>query len=599
MLIYNYHKEFLGIDEGDLKTLGFSNLLQLRSESADFADLFVKTPGFVHNFKHVHWIDFVTCAEGSEDSKVIIRANGKNFKATLDIKTAYLVDNPTEEAYLVNLVNVRALTHNENEQVAGDVFEKPAARTSTENTAIFNTPKPMDTVQKEPEEKVEIEHDPYEQSTTDTLDILESKPDIVEDIYEDTPIDLGDDLLEIDNDLLDLGDDLLVSEAEGSFVESHEPEIEAEPVHEEQPAVKPTVKPESKLDTIPAPTLILNAGADYVYDPHLASDELGLPVDLIEEFIQDFISQAAEFKDELYVSVHDGNLDNIKILSHKLKGVAANLRIEDAFEVLTTINTSEDSDEIIVNMDMFYRIIDKLAGKTAEESVATGPAVSAPETEEITNNSEDDIVLDFKDDFSQEPKIEMDIADDLEIPEEIIGLEEPAEELLDFKEEPEIEINIADDLEIPEEIIGLEEPAEEPAEELLDFKEDEPEIEINIADDLEIPEQTHQEIPQVLYNKDVAASEIGLDAQSFEELFEDYVAEGNTKCNKINTAIQENNSDLWKSTAVKLKGMSDNMRIHDFTSELESIINTEDSSVAKEAIDTISAKLEQISNAEV
>ena len=65
MLIYNYQKEFVGIDESDLKALGFSDLAQLRSESADFANFFVKTPGFVHNFKHVHWIDFVTCADGN------------------------------------------------------------------------------------------------------------------------------------------------------------------------------------------------------------------------------------------------------------------------------------------------------------------------------------------------------------------------------------------------------------------------------------------------------------------------------------------------------------------------------------------------------
>ena len=71
MLIYNYKKEFLGIDEADLEALGLNNLEELRSESADFADLFVKTPGHIHNFKHVHWIDYVTNKDGAE-AKVII-----------------------------------------------------------------------------------------------------------------------------------------------------------------------------------------------------------------------------------------------------------------------------------------------------------------------------------------------------------------------------------------------------------------------------------------------------------------------------------------------------------------------------------------------
>ena len=108
-----------------------------------------------------------------------------------------------------------------------------------------------------------------------------------------------------------------------------------------------------------------------------------------------------------------------------------------------------------------------------------------------------------------------------------------------------------------------------------------------------------QDNSQILYNKTSAANEIGIDSQNFNELFEDYTAESNNACSKINEAIEKNDPGSWKSSAIKLKGMSDNMRIHDFTSELESIIHTQDSNIAKVAIDTISAKLEQISNIEV
>jgi hypothetical protein len=41
------------------------------------------------------------------------------------------------------------------------------------------------------------------------------------------------------------------------------------------------------------------------------------------------------------------------------------------------------------------------------------------------------------------------------------------------------------------------------------------------------------------------------------------------------------------------------MRIHDFTAELESIIHIQDSNEAKEALDAISTKLQQISSREV
>ena len=72
MLIYNSRKEFQGIDEKDLSALGCKTLSELRAESADFADLFVRTPGFIHNFKYVHWIDYITYGGSSTTPKAII-----------------------------------------------------------------------------------------------------------------------------------------------------------------------------------------------------------------------------------------------------------------------------------------------------------------------------------------------------------------------------------------------------------------------------------------------------------------------------------------------------------------------------------------------
>ncbi|EDZ61710.1 protein containing Hpt domain [Sulfurimonas gotlandica GD1] len=564
MLIYNYKKEFVGIDESDLKALGFSDLSQLRSESADFADLFVKTPGFVHNFKHVHWIDFVTCAEGSEASKVIIHANGKNFRCTLDIKTAYLVDDASQKAYIINLLNLRALTHSENEQVAGDILEKPAPRISNQSTAIFNTPdfssdfnddKHDKVITSEPTEKIEVTHDPYEISPIDTIDALELNPKVVEDIYENAPIDLGDDLLEPD------------------YIEE-----EVEEVQDIEPELEPVKEPLKRLYT-----QVLHVGNDYVYDPHLASDELGLPVDLIEEFIQDFISQANDFKDDLYKSLNDGNMDNVKILSHKLKGVAANLRIEDAFEVLSTINTSDNTDEIKTNMDTFYLIIEKLSTKSIQ------PVASAPipeSIEEDISNEDDDLVLSFKDDeFSkmdeitlEEPKIE-----DYEVPQKIEMPELADDDFLTFDDSKD-ENEGLEEITLSNELNALDE--------------------ITLDDELDSIEEVETEkiipkISSIHYNKAQAANEIGIEAENFEALFNDYMIEGNKACSDINNAIEQGNHSSWRQTAIKLKGMSDNMRIHDFTVELESIINTEDSNEAKEAVDSIITKLQQISSREV
>jgi len=113
MLIYNYKKEFVGMDEQDLKILGFTDLSALLAQTSDIADFFVREPGFVHNFKHVHWIDFVECADDSESQKALISVNSKTFRCNLNIKTLYLSDKPSSKAYMVTLQNLRELGYQE------------------------------------------------------------------------------------------------------------------------------------------------------------------------------------------------------------------------------------------------------------------------------------------------------------------------------------------------------------------------------------------------------------------------------------------------------------------------------------------------------
>jgi len=637
MLIYNYQKEFLGIDENDLKSLGFSDFAHLRNEAADFADFFVKTPGFVHNFKHVHWIDFVTCAEGSEDSKVIIHANGKNYRCTLDIRVAYLIDNPTQKAYLIHLMNLRALTHAENEQVAGDILERPTIKTSNESKAIFGTPEFINDNDFEDTQEVNtddldnevyLSNDPYETTAEETY-------------YDDSPIDLGDDFL--------VNDEVQKEEPEEKIEEKVEPVIQT--------------NTQKEVKKVQIPTQVLDVGSDYVYDPHLASDELGLPVDLIEEFIQDFISQANEFKDELYTSLKDNNISNLKILSHKLKGVAANLRVEDAFEVLTTINTSEDTEVIEINLNTLYVIIDRLAGKSPQFQNEQEKEEAQQIEEESTQD--DDIVLSFKDDIEDEKKTEelQEIFVEAPVFEDEIPVEERIEvstdidkkleldydDLQEDNEEPEpepepivvheaeieqpaenIELEVESEVEeitkeiepiLEDEVEQISESLEvETESEVMQITEEpeiEPEIEeipeniefesnvleekeVEITDNtVETSSQSSLEYEDLSYDKVLVANEIGINLEVFNELFEDYISEASKACNDISIAIENNDTSAWQKSAIKLKGMSDNMRVHDIVAELKSIIHTSDVDIAKKAVGIVASKLQQISKTEV
>jgi len=574
MLIYNFQKEFLGIDEKDLKFLGFKDLSALRNEVSDFADLFVKTPGYIHNFKHVHWIDFITCADSNEESKVIINVNNKNYKCFVHISTAYLVDNPSSKAYLINLHKLQELSKEESEKISGDITERVATHGTTEVKPILNTPDISDEFITDTQESFEVEeistsvtHDPYE--TPLEIDMSEdvvveensNSEDIVADTY-DTPEE-------------DLSLDLDVSSLELDYEDPEEENLfETETPHaQEQPKVTP--KEQESLQEE-----VFDNG--YVYDPSVASEELGLPLDLIEEFIQDFIEQAKEFEPKLYDALEEQDLDNLKILSHKLKGVAANLRIEDALEALTIINTSNDTLVIHENLDLLYKIIMKLSGEKEpqvavepqieeEEVIATEEASPEPEItlEEIEDEDEDELVLEFKEDDLTE-----------NVPEENIAIED--------------EITMDDTFKIELE----EPPSEEPTIEIaLDDINDDIAIEIEQEEEQEEIQQEEVQLQESInYSKEKIANEIGLELSYFNELFEDYITEANEITTHAKELIQNEDFQTLQREILKLKGMSNNMRVDAFSDSLEILSNDVDKSELLQALSIVENTLQQLSS---
>ncbi len=614
MLIYNFQKEFVGIDEADLEVFGFANLAELKAESSDFADMFIRTPGYIHNFKHVHWIDFVTCADPSEQSKVIIEVNSKTYKATLGIETVYLSDNPTSKAYLVSLNNLRTLTLKENGEFSEDIARKKPPRIEPTVGHAFNMSqeeeealeseqpvpeldgfKPFESVQETPElqeisevEEVQEIQEVQETQTSEPLeisfddDIDESVFDKEEEPFIQTPNEVENQALDLSLDLDDLGFD-----------------------EEEKPQATPSVDIAEEDD-----------GYDYSYnyDPQVASDELGLPIDLIEEFIQDFIAQAKEFKDELYSSLDEGDTDNVQILSHKLKGVAANLRIEDAFNTLSIINTSSDISEVGKYLNIFYKIIAKLSG---EEIQASQPAATQSDTQEsapmIPEDNDDDfgddLLLDFK--TAEEAEAEVEVEKEAEVEKE--EDEEDDDLYLDFDVAVK-DSEVPHKIEMPElaDDDFLNDPTEDEdimdIDDLLSIEEDElevkeeDEIAIDFAEEEFVPdaieeenEDEDEELLDINYSKELIANEIGLDQESFNEIFEDYVHDGKSSTQTMREAIQESDFAKCKKEAMKLKGMSDNMRVHTFKDELNSLINSTDKDELNRAVKKIDAVLAQIS----
>lgn len=626
MLIYNHQKEFIGIDAQDLEMLGFADLSELLAEVDDFADFFIKEPGFVHNFKHVHWIDFVTTADSSENPKAIIKTKLKKFQCTLDIRTLYLKDKPSSLAYSITLQNLKNLGSTEEIKVAPPLIKIP----------VIEKIEP-----EKPVEKIEPKIEP--QAVVDEIKI---EPTIkVEPIVKIEPVLVAEPLIVVK----EITQEIKIQDAPTKIeVVVDEPLQSDAPLDVQMDDDEEELAEEKELiEEVPQMhESVFDNG--YIYDPQVASNELGLPVDLIEEFIEDFIVQAKEFKDNLYNAYENSDTNNIKSLSHKLKGVAANLRIEDAHEVLTTINSSTNLSEIKSNLDLFYKIISKLSGekilieqntlKPVSKIVEAIKIEETPKKEEILEQSapqikiENDLILDFKDDsvetfFKKKPLQQIVLEDDED--DLVLSFKDekkevtPIEEVVQIKEEENSDemmqmqpnfTNIFIDIE-DENKDGNAIPMKIDIPELQD-EETEPLIEVSSSEEFSKDEQSLKiEIPEkekveplvvkplvkelvVRYNKKFAANEIGLDNDSFNELFDDYISESKALADAIHTAIESNNSILIRANVIKLKGMCDNMRVDDLNPDLEIIMNAENIEVAKEALQQIDLLISKISNIE-
>ncbi len=704
MLIYNHTKEFVGINEEGLRVLGCANLNELLNECYDFADLFVKRPGFIHNFKNFNWIDFIMHAEADE-AKAIVHIKGKSFSCQIEVKDFSLVADPSNSAYEVILTHIKAVSSDESAKIAQEVSSTPRPE-QRENVSVpapmmepdtftedvFKTEEvvedslipPFDDTEEEEEEvsfppiedSIEdsnAEYDPYDvpSSTDETDDNIEFDPtSLVPDF--DKPLEIEDDVF-LDNDdenpLESLNEDGKLDinfDDEDDFVSEDT---------EEAPMLGDYIshKDAEYIDN-------LKTDKNYQYDPHVAADELGLPVDLIEEFIEDFIQQAHEFNDELYESTAKEDYDNVKVLSHKLKGVAANLRIEDAFEVLSIVNTSDDREEIEANLKQLNRIIAKLEGKDPDEVMGTASTsqkeLLEPTPEEIKEPSIEAPLASLEEDLEDDdidlppmPELEDDSEDDLyafnvkeeETPTPSIDSTED-EDLYDFAPIDSIEENLkedeadnsdeddlyamdpmekedTDDLLPPMPETPLEDDdlyALEPLENKEDEKEEEDDLlspmpetsmddedlyaldpledegdllppmpETSTEDDLysmDTIEQEKQEedtpvvkeIISINFDSSKAANELGIDSTLVHELVEDFIIQAKDLKHDLEMQIEDQNFTSIARNAIILKGVSDNLRISEVSEQLTLLSNTQDTSVAKDAITKLYLYIDQL-----
>ncbi|MDO9206991.1 MAG: hypothetical protein Q7T91_01950 [Sulfuricurvum sp.] len=524
MLLYNHKQEFMGIDDEGLKLLNYPSLEELLKVCTDVADLFANEPGYIHNFKNFGWIDFLLHAD-SDASSALVHANGRVFSCHLTVTSFYLRDNPSQNGYRVEMSHIKSVSGEE---------VKPHIITPKEPPKEFIPPH-INVSDFVPSSLPDHSHiTPTRLSEPSVLDIPVaefSAHDEKEEIYSDfTPSPKH---IEIDEPL------------EASFVQEITKEVEP---------LTPVKSIESAQYTSNEKEYLSHhkVGNDYLYNPNIAANELGLPVDLIEEFIGDFIQQSYEFKEALFEACAKNDFNNLHILSHKLKGVAANLRVEDALETLSIINTSMELGEIEANLKYYYNILAKLEGKESDDTLF------AKSSDVITPEAIDDIYAFTLKQHDDEP---------LMVHQEEIKISDPREDQSKYEEVP-----------FEKELLDLNST----------ITESKKSIEPVIEDSSEnIPEPLH-------YDSHSTARALGIDPIFMNELLTDFQHDAQMISEQIVSAIGAFDTALWNESASKLKGISDNLRLTEISDELAVLIKTHDAQEAKKASIRLMGYLDQL-----
>ena len=622
MLIYDHTKALIGIDDDDLHLLGFNTANELFASCTDIADFFIKEPGYIHNFKNFEWIDFVLHAE-SQNSRAIVDTGRKHFTCEILIRPFHLLQTPDREAYAVYLQHVKPLKMGEETKPAP---AEPTAAPQPETTppvapavaaaaAATELPRFDDMAERTLGGEASFE-------LPETEALGESFEESAETLYPEfaKPLEIEEDLY------------LGVEE---------EAAAEAVPVEAPQEAAPfaPYLSPEEQAYAEPLETY-----RDYHYDPTIAADELGLPVDLIEEFLGDFIRQSHDFHDSMFEAASKEDYENLKLLSHKLKGVAANLRIEDAFAMLATINTSHNHTEVEANLKMFYNTVARLEGKEPPLAAVARPepvaGVTAPELPEAEPQIPETAAAPEADIYAFDVKA---VAPE-QAATPAAGMEAPAEEdIYDFN------IKHPEPFELPAESAETEEPEPLPTlpgeetdygmEALYGFEKEapeppsapeftekptlfeEPELygetrEFELPEMPEAPETvpSEPEAPETVlpepepsgpvaeapeetfpaYDIQSAASELGLPSDIVAELKEDFIDHANSCRERFEEAVGQADPTQWRNEAVQLKGIADNLRMNDIAMMMQELEATDDPLHARALVERFYRRITQL-----
>ncbi|GEM_PF-2486968 len=89
MVLYDSNKHLIAISDNTLETLGFRSLEEFKRSVMDIAELFVKKPGYIHQFKSFHWIDYILTNSTVTHRAVLKTKDGREFEVFVNVNQLY------------------------------------------------------------------------------------------------------------------------------------------------------------------------------------------------------------------------------------------------------------------------------------------------------------------------------------------------------------------------------------------------------------------------------------------------------------------------------------------------------------------------------
>lgn len=590
MILYDQERKLLAISDELIDFLGFNSIDEIKKSINDIADLFEEKPGYIYNFKNFSWISYII-SNPLKEHKAILNLKENNIEINLSIKTLISWDNKSNY-YLVSLSPIEATFSDNNLKSSYDNIFSNEIEDEQQNLNLEET-----FSNKEPKEEdlnIDIENLLKESKTKEEIHPIDTIEEKLSQEQEEKQININF------NELLkeSLPEEKNVDLSLTKETESAEQLVEEKETQTEQ---------------------------ESIYDYKKASKELEIDEEFLKELVYEFIDQAEELKDKIFDSLENGDTEKAHTLFHKIKGAAANLRIEQANEILSATRGEDDIDKLKVIANDFYEFLDKFKDYVLEK----------PKKEETQEAKEESFNINLEDLLKESEKEKEDIENKMK--ETVLEIEEKqtpeAKEEIHPPIEKESELNIDIDIDallkenkeesekepsletkekenIQESIeesqpanidlnINLEDLLKESKEEknlVLEAEEKEesqkaieeisenllpkPEIEENLLPAIEISKEDtkiKEELEENLlipYDIETAQKDLGLSKEIILDFVKDYIEDTKKQKDRLNELIEKKDTKELRNTVHKLKGSATNLHINKVV-EILNIIQTE------------------------